>query len=265
MSAPPKPEPARRAYPWIPDPIEGRFVQRINRFACQVEVQGVRTLAHLPNSGRLEEILQPGVPVLLQAKSGRRKTGYDLLLSQVPHYPTGEPIWAGVDSRLPSRLVGWLAEQGALEPFGRPSAMTYEPAHPGGRLDLRVESETGIHLVETKSVNLIDCQGLARFPDAPTPRGGRHLRELARLARGPQRAWLVFVILRQDARAFSPFSERDPAFSGALGAALEAGVGVMALRFRAGATIEWLGQVPLIWPPPPFAGLWPPDCPPEAR
>ncbi len=259
------PAPAPLIYPWIPEPVKGRFLERVNRFACQVAVDGRRTLVHLPNSGRLQEILRPGVPVLLQPKGGRRKTAFDLLLAQVPCYPTRQPIWAGLDSRLPSRLVGWLAAQGALPPFGHRPAVRYEPAHTGGRLDLRLESETGIHLVETKSVNLLDCRGVARFPDAPTRRGTRHLQQLAALAGSGAHPWLIFVILRQDGRAFSPFAERDPAFTAALQAARQAGVRMLALRFRAGPTLQWLGQVPILWPPPPFAGLWPPDCTPARR
>jgi sugar fermentation stimulation protein A len=87
--------------------------------------------------------------------------------------------------------------------------------------------------IEVKSVTLVQ-QGVARFPDAPTLRGQRHVRELMRAVQEGQRAAVVFVVQREDAERLVPHDENDPAFGRALRQAARAGVEVYAWRCRVG-------------------------------
>lgn len=241
----------------IEDPIHGRFVERLNRFACLVSLDGTTTKVFLPNSGRLEELLQPEADVLLERRRETGKTHHDLLLARTPAFPTREPIWAALDSRLPPKLLAWAIDGEALTAFSGCKPSELEPQVVNGRLDLLLSCGDGVHYVEAKSVNLVDQSGTARFPDAPTDRGRRHLRELIRLGRVAT-ASIVFVVVREDAQRFSPFVERDPEFAAELRRAQREGVQIHAFQFQAGPSLRLLGALPVDLFPPEFPGFWPP-------
>jgi sugar fermentation stimulation protein A len=226
------------SYQWIKDPQEAKFIQRLNRFACQVDLEGKPTKVYLPNTGRLEELLIPGAAVILEKRRMSGKTLHDMLLVQSPRFPDGKPIWVGLDSRQPPALLRWAIEEQLLNVFGQVHSIRNEPSNDNGRFDLEILGERDTHMVETKSVNLIDASGIARFPDAPTRRGVKHLRSLIDLLSVGVQPWVVFVVMRQDAIAFSPFSERDPEFAETLECARDAGVKILALKFTAGRPLN---------------------------
>ncbi len=218
-------------------------MRRLNRFAVEVEVDGRRQAAHLPNSGRLGELLVPGAPCLLLPPRGRagargsaggaepsgpagRRTPWDLVAVRAG----GGPL-VSVDARLPPLLLAEAVAAGRLRPFAGWRVLRREPRVPAGRFDLLLEDAAAGALchVEAKSVTLV-VAGEARFPDAPTERGRRHLEGLARLAAAGRRACVCFVVQRPDARWFAPNGDTDPAFAAALGAAAAAGVEVRAWR-----------------------------------
>ena len=103
----------------------------------------------------------------------------------------------------------------------------------GSRLDFLLEREGGRPCaVEVKSVTLAEGP-LGLFPDAITARGTRHLELLARLAReGRMNTALLYVVLREDARAVAPAERIDPAYAEALRAAAAAGVTLLARGCR---------------------------------
>ena len=210
----------------LPPTVKARFVRRENRFRVTVEVAGRIEAAHLPNSGRLGELLIPGRCCYLAPRlSPRRRTPYDLLL--VAH----AEVLVSVDARLPNRLFAEALAAGRLAPFAGATAVEPEVRRGGSRLDFRLEGPWGVCWVEAKSVTLVKG-GVALFPDAPTGRGRRHLEELAALAREGDRAAVVFVVQRSDAAAFAPNAEIDPAFARALREAQAAGVETYAYRCR---------------------------------
>ena len=189
--------------------IEALFVGRLNRFAAEVAVSGQRALAHLPNSGRLGELLYPGARVRVAAQVGRRKTPYDLLLAWCG------PQLVSIDARLPGPLLEEALRQGRLPELGPFDTLRREVPLGASRLDLLTEGPAGLCFIEAKSVTLVR-EGLALFPDAPTLRGLRHLRELQRAARAGHRAAVVFVVQREDAEALRPHEEADPVFAATL-------------------------------------------------
>ncbi len=249
--------PIATEFPFVERPVQGRFVERLNRFACLVEVGDEPTKVFLPNSGRLEELLRPEAQVMLERRRESGKTRHDLLLIQTPSYPGGAPIWAALDSRLPPKLLAWAIEQDFLETFAGCKLESFEPPVPAGRLDLLLDCGGSTHYVETKSVNLVDRSGTARFPDAPTSRGRRHVDELRRLRAEGAQASVVFIVVREDAHSFAPFVERDSKFAAALRRAKEQGVTVLAAQFQAGTTFHFEGTLPVDLRPPPFPGFWP--------
>lgn len=202
--------------------VSGIFVRRDNRFRATVEVDGRLVAAHVPNSGRLWELFVPGRRVLLRpVKAVHRKTSFDLIMVDV------DGRLVSLDARLPGPLVAEAVRGGHLPEFQAYTQVHEEVRLDDSRIDLMLEGETGRCWVEAKSVTLVE-EGVALFPDAVTVRGRRHVERLAQaVARGDEAA-VVFVIQRDDARAFSPHDASDLAFGQALRAAARAGVAVYA-------------------------------------
>ncbi|MCL4440795.1 MAG: DNA/RNA nuclease SfsA [Firmicutes bacterium] len=137
-----------------------------------------------------------------------------------------------VDARLPNVLVKEATDRGELAEFRDYMVVKNEVKYGNSRLDLLLGDIGGNQCyLEAKSVTLVE-NGIARFPDAPTERGSRHLEELARAAREGHRAAVVFVVQREDARIFSPNDVTDPRFGATLRRVTEAGVEVYAYICR---------------------------------
>ncbi|MEX2598682.1 MAG: DNA/RNA nuclease SfsA [Dehalococcoidia bacterium] len=215
MVQPPKLARAASALPLV----EGRFVLRRNRFAADVEVDGFAAVAHVPNSGRMTELLTPGARVLLRPfpAAPARRTAYDLVMAWYHNR------WVGIDARLPPAAVVEAWRGGLLPSLAGYDEVRREVRFGDSRLDLLFQGPAGLCYVEAKSVNLVE-DGLALFPDAPTTRGARHLGALVEAVRQGHRAAVVFVVQRDDAVGLSPHPTADPAFAVALRMATEAGV-----------------------------------------
>lgn len=201
---------------------EAIFVSRDNRFRVTVELDGMYIWAHLPNSGRLEELLNPGRRLWLRPTIGvGRKTAYDVLLVDL------NGILVSADARLPNPLVEEALREGQLGPFHGYQVIRREVRHGESRLDFVLEGPGARCLIEVKSVTLVRNE-VAFFPDAPTERGRRHVEELRQAVLAGERAAIIFVIQREDVHAFAPNDEADPLFGDALRQAADAGVEIYA-------------------------------------
>lgn len=199
-----------------------RFIERLNRFCCVVELEGKRLLAHVANSGRMRELLVPGRLVyLVERPSLGRKTPFDLALVALEHG------LVSVDARLPSPLFSEAFLAARLQQFGAYATIQREVVWGDSRVDFLLRGDSSQCLVEVKSVTLVK-EGRALFPDAPTGRGRRHVANLAQALDQGIMAAVVFVVQRCDAQAFSPNVATDPEFAAALVKAVGAGVGVYA-------------------------------------
>lgn len=197
--------------------IPGRFVKRDNRFLATVHVEGEDCLAHVPNSGRLEDLFTLDRTVWLEpAQSGARKTDYDIKLVEY-----GD-VLVSVDARLPNPLFEQALRAGRLPGW---DYLTIESEIPlsDSRLDFRITGSQGVCWVETKSVTMVE-ENVALFPDAPTLRGQKHLRALVTALQAGHQAAVVFVVQRPDADTFSPHKHADPTFTSALRWAEDEGV-----------------------------------------
>ena len=200
--------------------IPGRFVDRPNRFVAHVETaEGLQTV-HVKNTGRCRELLLPGAAVYLErGTSPARKTAFDLIAVE-----KGERL-INMDAQAPNKVFGeWVRGGGFL-----PGVMAVRPEFTFGesRLDFCLETPQGPCLVEVKGVTLEEG-GEARFPDAPTERGVKHIRELRRAAEAGLGAVLFFVVQMENVRSVAPNDETHPAFGAALREAVSRGVRVCA-------------------------------------
>jgi len=209
----------------FPPLVEGRFIRRLNRFAALVDVERREYLAHVPNSGRMGELLVPGYRVLLvpAPEGANRKTSFDLALVD-----TGSAL-SSADARLPNKLVAEALFQRRMPQFDEYPVARGEQVFGESRLDFLLEGPTGKCYVETKSVTLVE-EGVGLFPDAPTIRGVKHLRSLMAALDAGHRAAVVFVIQRADAGAFAPHDVADPLLGRTLREARDAGVEIWAYR-----------------------------------
>ncbi|MGD8398509.1 MAG: DNA/RNA nuclease SfsA [Anaerolineae bacterium] len=208
--------------------IEGRFLARENRFRVVVQIADRPVAAHLPNPGRLEELLLRGQPVWLAVRRApQRKTDYDLLAIRAP---TG--AWVSLDTRLPNDAVAEALAGERLTPLAGYERVRREVTHGRSRFDFSLEAAGRRPcLVEVKSVSLV-IDRVGCFPDAVTARGRRHVLELAVAVEAGYRAVVVFVVQRDDAIAVRPYDETDPDFGEALREAVARGVEVYAYGCR---------------------------------
>lgn len=195
----------------------GRFIKRLNRFVAEVEIDGEKTLAHVPNSGRMRELLFEGNIIIVEEQFKKeRKTDYDLIMAEY------EGFLVSIDSRLPNYLVEETINQGQLPGFEGIKVEKREATYGSSRLDLKLNGDEEGYC-EIKSVTLAR-DGVAMFPDAPTKRGARHLEELIKAYREGYRANVIFLIQRDDATSFTPNDETDPHFGQTLRKAIDVGV-----------------------------------------
>jgi len=197
----------------------GKFVKRLNRFMAVVEVNGKEEYVHVPNSGRMKELLVPGREVIVKhAENKNRKSRYDLLM--VNH----NDIIVAIDSRLPTKIFldGFYNKR--FKEYADYKHVKTEVAYSNSRFDICLTSADNTKcFLELKSVTLVD-KGTGLFPDAPTLRGTRHIEELLKAKDGGFEAGIMFVVLRNDAVSFAPNEEADPLFSEILKKAYERGI-----------------------------------------
>lgn len=210
----------------FPPLVPARLVRRPLRFLVLAR-RGRRLVeAACRDPGRLSELLVPGAHLLLApAEPGRRRTAFTLML--VRHaggWVSAVPVLAN------ALLAAALARSGAAGLRGA-RVLAREVALGRNRVDFLLRHRGRRLLTEVKSATLVE-RGRALFPDAPTVRGTRQLRELARHGAG---ALVVFVVQRADASRLSPHAALDPEFARALREAARAGVGLKAYACRVGA------------------------------
>lgn len=198
--------------------IPGTFIGRPNRFIAHVETRNGIETCHVKNTGRCRELLVPGAAVTLSvSENPKRKTRCDLIAVQKG------PLLINMDSQAPNS-----AAREAL-PLLYPGLTRIRPETSFGssRLDFYLEAGRRRIFLEVKGVTLEE-NGVALFPDAPTERGARHLKELAACIAAGYEAALLLVIQMKGVRVFRANRRMDPAFSDALIMARDAGVRVAA-------------------------------------
>jgi len=195
-----------------------RFIKRLHRFGAEIEINGQHHTAHMPNPGRMRELLVPDARIfVLHAPSPHRKTAYSLLAVEY------NGLLVSLDSTLPNRFMPEMIGNSLFPPFEHCHVTGREITFEDSRLDLAAECNGKKVLIEIKSCTLVE-NGHAMFPDAPTTRGARHMNTLAMAVEQGYRAASVIVVQRPDAVCFSPNRLTDPAFDQAYWHAVDAGV-----------------------------------------
>ena len=207
--------------------VEGKFIDRPNRFIAHVEIAGKAETVHVKNTGRCRELLLPGAAVRLeQSDNPARKTLYDLVAVYKDRIG-----WINIDSQAPNKVVKeWLEAQDY-------DVVRPEYTYGNSRIDFYLEKGEHKILMEVKGCTL-EINGIGYFPDAPTERGVKHLRELAAARQEGYECVVAFVIQMEGVTEVRPYVEMQPEFGTALAEAEAAGVKVLFLPCRVGR--DWL-------------------------
>lgn len=241
--------------------VKAVFINRPNRFVANVDISGVTETVHVKNTGRCTGLLVPGCEVILSDEwasgSVSRKTRYDLVAALHPQFG-----WINIDSQMPNKAVKEWLEKGLCFCSDKtdktdkdgadcrdifPGIVGFRPEYVFGdsRLDFLIEREvenagSGTDcaakkrqvLMEVKGCTL-QIDGIGYFPDAPTTRGAKHLRELAGASDKFDRV-VAFVIAMNNVSEVRPMGDIDPVFEQEFYKARAAGVKVLYLMCEVG-------------------------------
>ena len=195
------------------------FCKRPNRFIAEVEIEGKPEIVHVKNTGRCKELLIPGCDVWLTAPgTPDRKTTYDLVAVRKDN-----GILFNIDSQAPNKVVKeWLSKQDYTK-------VIPEYTYGDSRIDFYMERGNEQYLMEVKGCTL-EVEGVGFFPDAPTERGVKHIRELIKAKEAGYHAILAFVIQMDGVEEVRPNIDTHPEFGVAMEDARAAGVEILFLH-----------------------------------
>ncbi len=200
---------------------KAKFIRRVNRFVAEVSLNGETEVVHVKNTGRCRELLIPGCEVWLTAPgTPDRKTKYDLVAVR-----KSDGVLYNIDSQAPNKVVKeWLDKQDYTK-------VIPEYTYGDSRIDFymeKVDSDGKIekYLMEVKGCTL-EIDGIGYFPDAPTERGVKHIRELIKAREAGYRTALAFVIQMAGVSEVRPYIDMQPEFGEAMEDAKKAGVDII--------------------------------------
>ena len=200
--------------------VKGEFLERPNRFIAICNIDGKKEICHVKNTGRCKELLVKGSTVYLQkVDNPNRKTQYDLIAVQ-----KGDRL-----INMDSQIVNGVVIEYLSQFFDDITLVKPEYKYGNSRFDIYVETKKDKIFVEVKGVTL-ENGGVVRFPDAPTERGVKHLKELQKAVTEGYKAYVMFIVQMEDVKYFEPNRETHPEFAETLKKVKENGVNVLAFQ-----------------------------------
>ena len=204
--------------------VKGVFRERPNRFIAKVEIDGCEETVHVKNTGRCKELLLENSVVYLSVSDNPlRKTKYDLIA--VEKQTENGTVLINMESQVPNDMVAEWLKKGEL--FSKNAIIKREVTFGKSRFDFYVENSNNKAFIEVKGVTL-ENNGVALFPDAPTERGVKHIKELCSCVEKGYSAYIIFVIQMSGINLFKPNDATHKEFGDALRQAEKAGVSILA-------------------------------------
>lgn len=209
--------------------VKAEFIKRPNRFQAYIKLNGEESMVHVPNTGRCREILIEGCTVILrEGNNDKRKTKYDLIAA----YKGNKLI--NIDSQIPNRVVEEALLNKKILGLTKYDIVMREKTFGNSRFDFKLmDSKEETYYLEVKGVTL-ENEGEAKFPDAPTERGTKHLNELIEAKKSGYGAGVLFLMQMDNINEFMPYDDMDKNFGEALRRAYRSGVDVMAYECSLG-------------------------------
>lgn len=205
--------------------VKGKLIKRYKRFLADIELEnGEVVIAHCTNSGSMKSCLEEGADVYLSPNdSPTRKTKFTWEMIKINNQ------WVGINTNIPNLIVYNAIIDGQIKKINNYNIVKREVTFGDSRFDIYAENENEKCFIEVKNVSMKDGR-YARFPDAVTKRGTKHLNTLMDVKRQKIRAIMVYIIQRMDVEIFSPAYEIDPKYADTLKKAYSKGVEVIPLQ-----------------------------------
>ena len=222
--------------------INAVFIERPNRFITIIEIGGEKHKSHLPDPGRLKELLIPGASLLVRPapENKERSTAFTTIMVNL------KGQWISLVSTLPNQFVKYSFQKNRIPIFQKYKLVRPEVTIRNHRFDFLLSNKSGKNFfLEVKSVTFAE-NGIAKFPDAVTTRGMNHAKTLTDLVKEGEFAGILFVCQRPDATLFEPMWDRDPMFSNVLFNAYKMGVKVWCITLNVSQTeISFNKEIPV--------------------
>ncbi|WP_372645709.1 DNA/RNA nuclease SfsA [Ancylomarina sp.] len=221
--------------------VHGKLIKRYKRFLSDVELDsGEIVVAHCTNSGSMKTCIEEGAEVYLTyVDDPKRKTKYTWEMI----YMNGD--WIGINTGIPNILAYEVVRDGKIEGFESYTEVRREVKFEDSRFDVFATNDQESCFIEVKNVSM-KVGGYARFPDAVTTRGKKHLETLMRVKAEGMRAVMFYVIQRSDVSVFGPAWDIDPGYAETLRKAVDSGVEVFAFQAKVNPEgIELVKQLPI--------------------
>lgn len=202
--------------------IKGKFIERPNRFIASIEINGKIEICHVKNTGRCRELLIPNAEVFVEENNNpKRKTKFSLI------GVVKDKRLINMDSQVPNKIVHEWILKGNL--FKDITLIKPETTYNKSRFDFYIETKEKKVFIEVKGVTLEE-NNVVRFPDAPTERGVKHIKELCDCLKEGYDAYIIFVIQMKDVLYFEPNEKTHKEFAEALRKAKKDGVNIIAVN-----------------------------------
>lgn len=209
-----------------------RFLSRPNRFIAECELleTGEQVTVHVKNTGRGKEVLVYGAEVALSHQSSqKRKTAYDLVAVKKVEQ------WFNIDSQVPNALAAQGLLDGTIilpELNGQISFLKREQRYGDSKFDIYIETDTGQKaFVEVKGMTL-ENEGIGAFPDAPTLRGLKHVKELTQAITEGYQCYVLFIAQFEQVRVATINKAMQPTLAEAILAGEQSGLRVLSYNCR---------------------------------
>lgn len=207
--------------------VHGRLIKRYKRFLADVTLDnGEVVTAHCTNSGSMKSCLEEGAEVYLSpVNDPKRKTKFTWEMIMINNN------WVGINTSVPNWLAFEFVNNNVIPTLQGFTTLKREVTFGDSRFDLYAENDIEKCFIEVKTVTLKDGQH-ARFPDAQTTRGQKHLETLIKVRQSGMRAVMLYVIQRTDVTIFGPAWDIDPQYSALLVKAKESGVEIIPVQVK---------------------------------
>ena len=195
----------------------------------------------MPNPGRLGELLIPGASLIIEnvvSANIARKTAFTV--QAVLH----DGVVVCLNTLRTNEIARFMVNEGMVSGMENVKVLSSEVTKGHSRFDFLVKDGGKKILMEVKSVTLVE-KGIAKFPDAVTNRGLKHIQHLSEISTEGLEVMVLFVVQRSDAECFQPQWVRDPEFSSALYAAWQDSLQIRVIKMK--MTTDhfcYLGEIP---------------------
>lgn len=220
--------------------VHGRLIKRYKRFLADVTLDtGEVITAHCTNSGTMKSCLEENAEVYLSpVNDPKRKTKFTWEMIKINN------DWVGINTGNPNKLAFEAISNGQIEKLKGYTEVKREVKFDDSRFDVMAKNENETCFIEVKNVTL-KVDNYARFPDAVTSRGKKHLETLIKVKEQGMRAVMLYIIQRTDVEIFAPANEIDPLYAETLKKAYTKGVEIIPMQAKVTPEkIELLKELP---------------------